>query len=568
VSTRNLARIVTAVYAVSLVIAILWLRPGCVHLVVWASFEKSALLGDIAARYEQTRPSEDLRCVEIDVVRMASGEAEDALAHGVFGNDARPDVWSPAASTWVSLLERHRVVAGAPAIVPAAGASILQSPLVIAMPEPMAKALGWPTNEISWLEIFKLAQDPQGWASRGHPEWGRFKLSKTNPLISTSGLHTLIATYKMAAGGSIDDPSVRAFMKSVESSVVHYGSTVSAFLKNLADADDRDEALLYVSAIAMEEKQVWEYNQGNPEFRSSGTRLVPKIKLVAVYPREGTLMADHPYVVLDAPWVDDPKRRAAARFLAYLKSDAIQQEFQRNAFRGARGETGAVIDGSPELDRFKPSLLLSVPDPATLEQIQSSWKDYRKRARVLLVMDVSSSMGDRVASTSASKLDLAKVATLSALEDFAGDDDVALWTIAGTERRELVAMGPMRDQKALLRTEIDRLTPQGTGKALYSTISSAVTSVRQRFDRERINAVIVITDGRNDDPSNSDLNGLIRTLRAQPEDERVRVFTIAYGPGADRDALDKIALAARGVRYDAADPSVIGRVILEAVSNF
>jgi len=78
----------------------------------------------------------------------------------------------------------------------------------------------------------------------------------------------------------------------------------------------------------------------------------------------------------------------------------------------------------------------------------------------------------------------------------------------------------------------------------------------------------VLTDGRNDDPANADLNGLVRALRAQPEDQRVRVFTIAYGAGGDRDALGKIALAAQGVRYDAADATLIGRVILDAVANF
>lgn len=567
VSTRNLARIVTAVYALSLVVTILWARPGCVHLVVWASFEKSALLGDIAKRYEQTRPSEDLRCVEIDVVRIASGAAEEALARGVFGSDSPPPaVWSPAANTWVALLEQHRITAGASRIVPAeAGGSILRSPLVIAMPEDMARAMGWPTSEISWKEIFALAQDPRGWASRGHPEWDPFKLGKTSPLISTSGLHALIATYQMAGGGALDDATVRTYMRGVESSVLHYGSTVSDFLKNLADADDRGEALQYVSAIAIEEKQVWDYNQGNPEFFSSGTRLVPNKQLVPVYPSEGTLEADHPYVVLDAPWVDDAKRRAATRFLAYLKSDAIQQEFQRNGFRGAHGETGPPFDGSSVLDRLKPRTYLPVPEPARLVQIQASWKDYRKRARALLVMDVSRSMGDSAASATVTKLELARQAMLSALEDVADEDDIGLWTIAGTEHRELIGIGPVRGQKALLRTEIERLTPEGTGKALFSTISGAVAAVRQRFDRDRINAVIVLTDGRNDDPSNSDLNGLIRSLRAQPE---VRVFTIVYGSGADSDTLDKIARASHGARYDAVDPRVIGRAIRDAVSNF
>jgi len=568
-ATSNLARLVTAAYAVSLVIAVLVLRPGCVQLVVWASQEKSDLLSRIADRYELTRPSEDLRCVDIQVVRKASGEAEQALRQEVFeSNEARPDVWSPAASTWIDLLEQHRIAGGGPTFVPAERSSIAKSPLVLAMPEPMATALGWPTRQISLLEIFGLAQDPQGWASRGHPEWKRFKLGKTNPLISTSGLHALIATYRMAGGGSIDDPGVRDYMKGVESSVVHYGSTVSGFLKNLADADDRDAALSYVSAIAMEEKQVWDYDDGNPEFRASGKRLVPKIPLVAVYPREGTLVADHPYVVLDAPWVGAQEQRAAARFLAHLKSDAIQEEFKATAFRGAHGETGAVIDNSPWLKGFNPDVLLPAPEPAKLVLLQASWTDYRKKARVLFVIDVSASMGDRLGSASASKLELAKQALASALKEFGPDDQVGLWTLAGKERRELLAVGPLRDQTAQLRAEIDRLTPEGTGRALYTTVSAAVASMRQRFDRDRINAVILLTDGRNDDPANTDVNGLIRSLRAQPEDERVRVFTITYGAGADVDALNSIALASLGARSDAADSSVIGRAVLEAVSNF
>jgi Ca-activated chloride channel family protein len=317
-----------------------------------------------------------------------------------------------------------------------------------------------------------------------------------------------------------------------------------------------------VSAIAIEEKQVLDYNEGNPEFHASGKRLPPKIRLVPVFPREGTLVADHPYVVLDAPWVDAQERRAAARFLDHLKSDAIQQEFMTNGFRGARGETGAII---PELDRFKGGTLLSL-DAATLAKVQASWKDNRKRARVLFVVDVSRSMGDKVGSASASKLDLAKQALTSALGEFASDDEVGLWALAGTERREILGIGQIRDQAAQLRSEIDRLRPEGNGKSLYATVAGAVGSVRQRFDRERINAVILLTDGRNDDPENSSLIELVRTLR--PEDQRVRVFTIAYGAGADLDALGQIAVASRGYRYEAADSSVIGRAVLEAVSNF
>jgi len=564
---RSLARLVTVVYAATLILAVIVFQPGCVSLVVWASVEKSDLLREVAARYEQTRPSEDLRCVKIDVQRVASGDAEDMLARSGGTPGAMPDIWSPAASTWVRLLERHRAIAGAPAIIPVSETRILQSPLVIAMPEPMAVALGWPRAEISWKDIFALARDPVGWSTRVHPEWGRFKLAKTNPLISTSGLHALAATYVMSGGPSIQDPQVVAFMKSVEESVVHYSNTVSSFLLNLAESDARGQALSYVSAIAMAEKEVWDYNQGNPESKTRPTRLPPETKLVAVHPSEGTLLADHPFVVM--PWVaDEQKRRAAGHFLDHLRSDAVQQEFMSVAFRGARGETGKPIDESTELNRFKPSIYFAPLDPRTLAEVQSSWSSYRKRAQVLLMLDSGLSMADRIAPAVASKLDLAKDAWTAALDSLVSDDDVGLWALAGIERRKLVDVGPLRDQRGTMRTELAALTPRGSGKALYSAITEGVALLRQRFARDRINAVVLLTDGRNDDVANTSLVDLLRALQAQAEDARVRVFTIAYGPAADRDALERIARAGRGAFYDATDPGVINRVIRDAVSSF
>src|SRR3546814_14587556 len=56
------------------------------------------------------------------------------------------------------------------------------------------------------------------------------------------------------------------------------------------------------------------------------------------------------------------------------------------------------------------------------------WEDQRKPARVLLVMDVSGSMGDVAdPATGATKLDLAKSATITAPGDFNDDDEVGLW---------------------------------------------------------------------------------------------------------------------------------------------
>src|SRR3989442_2650302 len=311
---------------------------GTVSLAVAASQEKSALLRELAQAYERGDARVGERCVSVQILEKASGDAEQALARGWEERSAgpRPAGWSPASPAWPVLLREPRGARDAAGgLVPQGGPSLLQSPLVLAMPVPMAEALGWPNAEIGWSDVLALARDPRGWAARGHTEWGRFRLGKTDPRISTSGLHALVGAFFAATGRSADlteadvaDARVVAFVKGVESSVVHYGETVSTFVRNLRAADQRGTALTYVSAIAIEEKQVWDYNQGQ-----NGAR--PAIPLAAVSPKEGTLVADHPYVVLNAPWVDAPKRDAAAGFLAYLQGTEARKPAAASRFGGS-----------------------------------------------------------------------------------------------------------------------------------------------------------------------------------------------------------------------------------------
>ncbi len=549
---------------------------GCTSLVIASSEEKSTLLRALAGDYQRTNPSVAGRCVTIDVRRVASGQAEQALARGWKpGTDGPyPDVWSPAALTWTALLSRRLANAHQPELVPSDLALLFKSPLVIGMPRPMAQALGWPDKALGWTDIFQLARDRVGWSRYGHPEWGAFQLGKTDPEISTSGLHALMEAYFAASGQSsdlttaaVDAAANAAFVGQVESAVVHYGNSVSTFLLNLRAADDAKAGLSYISAIAMEEKELWDYNHGNPlgDATPNGQQLPPRIPLVAVYPKEGTLAADHPYVVLKAPWVTDAQRQVAQAFLTYLQQPAQQQRFKAVGFRDQFGRAGPEISASNGLQAERPGAYLQAPPAAVVERIQQAWPALRKRAKILLVFDVSSS-------TTGADPKALSASLATGLGQLAGDDLVASWEFGSTTGaapfHEVLSFGPLSQNRARLVAEVSALKSTSQPAELYRATLAAVDALKAGADPTRINAVVLVTNGHSTASQDLDLDGLLRTLQADSETSGVHLFTVAYGPHPSTIVLALMARASRGGAYDASNPSGPGNVLSAVVSNF
>jgi len=529
---------------------------NCTGVVLVSSQEKSELLAKLAYEYDQLHRDSSNGCIDVRVNTMASGNAELALARGWTVSDGpQPTVWTPAATSWLRILKHDATSGDKLNLLPDEAPSLMQSPLVLAMPRPMAEALGWPNTPVGWADVLKLAQDPEGWGRYGHPEWGRFRLGKTSPVQSTSGLHALAAAYYAATGLSADltaadvtDPKVVAFVRGVEASVLHYGNTVSGFFDALRIADAKGAALSYVSAIATEEKQVLDYNAGKP-----------RTPLVAVYPRDGTMVADHPYAVLNAPWVQTREQAAARDFLGWLQEPERQKRFLSAGFRDSSGQVARDLGLKNGIVREGPALVLHAPSPAVLDLVRKSWENVRKRARILLVFDVSGSMlGD--------KLDAAKAAAVAVLDLFAPDDKIGLWSFA-TDIHRLDAIDLIGPHKSQLIKNIRALNALGN-TALYRATNDAVREVHATWDPERINAVVVLTDGQNSDGRYSDRDTVLRFLSNQPSSTPVPVFTIGYGQDADRETLTRIAQASGGRSYDAPDPAHIGSVFADVVSNF
>lgn len=85
---------------------------------------------------------------------------------------------------------------------------------------------------------------------------------------------------------------------------------------------------------------------------------------------------------------------------------------------------------------------------------------------------------------------------------------------------------------------------------------------------DAINAVVFLTDGKNEDNNSISLDNLLPDLRHEAGQETVRMFTIAYGGDADLDVLRRISQATDAAAYDSRKPGSIDEVFTAVISNF
>ncbi len=568
--------------------------PGdCIVVDMAVSSEKITLLTELAAEFNASDEAQvDGECVFVRPARKASGAAANLIVAGWPDPDANgppPVIWSPAASGWAGIVNER---AGATIAPP--GTPFMLTPLVIAMPRPMAEALGWPDADIGFADIVALAKDDAGWASFGHPEWGAFRLGKTNPNYSTSGLNVTIAQYYAATGKrenlTVEDlnrADAQQFSRDVESAVVHYGDITMTFLNNWFAADARGTSLTYVSAVAIEEKSLIDYNRGNPdgELAPGEVPREPRVPLVGIYPSEGTLYSDNPFIILDTEWVSPEQRQAAELFEAYVQRPENQEKVLEFGFRPNNPAVRLAAPISPEfgVDPNEPRAELEVPEPEVLVRILDAWAEQRKEARVLLVLDVSGSMGEPATSDGRTRLDLAQDAAVNALDQFKDADEVGLWVFSTEQEllgspdpnyRELVPVAPIGEQRDLMADQIMAQIPTNA-TPLYDVTGKAYEAMLQTYDPEKINAVVFLTDGINDDgvfeDDEQEFSTLLATLQRGSEgasSRPVRVFTISYSDAADTATLRAIAQATSAAHYDASNPATIQQVFTNVISNF
>ena len=314
----------------------------------------------------------------------------------------------------------------------------------------------------------------------------------------------------------------------------------------------RKEGPGYASAVAMEEVTLLDFNRnrgGQP-------------KLVALYPPEGTFYSDNPFIVLDAPWVNARQREAAGRFQEFLAERIDPERAARFGFRPAdlKQEPVAPVSKENGVDPAQPERVLGLPEPRVLDAIRRIWREDRKPANVLLVVDTSGSMNDE------NRLARAKEGLETFFREVGRQDSVGL-TIFSDQIRRSCRWGRSTRTSAQLRSTVRGLIADG-GTAVYDATIAGFEQVRRGAGPERINAVVVLTDGEDTDSSAS-AEEVVDAVRSQGDsDDQVRVFTIAYSAGAAgaAEALAAIAKASGGQPYEGDTEDI--ETVYRSISSF
>jgi Mg-chelatase subunit ChlD len=141
--------------------------------------------------------------------------------------------------------------------------------------------------------------------------------------------------------------------------------------------------------------------------------------------------------------------------------------------------------------------------------------------------------------------------------------------------REDVPIGPLGEQigsmtrRRLILRELAALRAKPHGKTgLYQTVLDAFRYMKNTYRPDMVDAVLLQTDGKNNDPEGPTLAQTLATLKKEYDPNRpVQVVMIGFGKGVDPYALGQIAKVTHGSVYIVNTPGDIGRILREATAR-
>ncbi|MFF2390500.1 substrate-binding domain-containing protein [Agromyces sp. NPDC058104] len=501
----------------------------------------AATVKAIAADYDASEKS----CSRTEVVSQASVDTAAMLASG---NAAGLDAWIPDSPVWLVRMSSTARSLGRPVPNFALERSIASSPVVFAGAAERAGELG--DAAPGWNALMK----------------GEFTALLADPEASSASLSALQAMERRA-----DIGAPRQF----QTAMIGLNDTV---LPTAADAFAALGSRPAGTFAIASEQQIALHN------REAGSS-----PLVALYPSDGTLALNYPFLRaldeaelaknLPASDAEHAPETAESRALALR---ARELDGLKLALWGAKDAFAAdgFRDGvgSGELEQegvLAEAVAVDTAAAGAQVSILRTWGVLSLRSRILSVIDVSGSMEEPTV-TGLRRIDLLTQATSSTLAQFSGDVDLGMWVFS-TERagdRDWEALAPIErlgdeEHKAALGNAIASLPGRlGGATGLYDTALAAVAHVRASYDPGKVNSVLLLTDGRNEDENGISLDQLLAQLAEMDDPARpVPVIMVGIGPDTDVKAMRAIAKATGGAAYSAAKPQDLSVVLTDALSQ-
>lgn len=431
------------------------------------------------------------------------------------------DVWVPDSAMWPARATGQAELTGVDAAELVVGDPVASTPVVFAATESTAAA---------------LQATGAGFASLAAPS---FATVLPDPSTVAASSAALLALQTAVAG---DARVFTAIALGLDTGVVPTAADA------LAAASTATTPTIAVTT----EQAVLEYAD------DAGTPLVP------IYPADVKPAVSVSLVTLgDA---SDDTLAASKEFSAALagSSDRLAEYGLRDAAGNAADSTGEDADAASD-----------PVDSANQAEALRTWQMLTAPSRMLSLNDVSGSML-QPATADMRRIDLFEQAAVRAINSLSADSSLATWVfssrrIGGQDWQEIVPFGPLGDPAHKQRTidtanGLDSLVGGGTG--LYDSVLAAVKYMRETYVAGQVNLVLLNTDGYNEDDEGLDLPGLLAQLETLRDPAKpVAVIAIGYGPDTDQAALEQIAAATDGAAYQALQPTDIGTVLVDAVTQ-
>jgi hypothetical protein len=530
-------------------------------LAIAAAPEIAPAVSALAADWNAQRTAVDGSCVKITVgaVSPASEAAAIAGAANVSvtglgqanGGSAVPDVWIPDSSTWLS-----RLTSASPQLA-MNGTSIAISPVVVALPQPVVAALG--DAKPTWSTLLgKLAA-------------GQIRPGLVDPNVDASGLAALLAVgaaTQSAAGVTGSTPPDSNAASDAQAKAIGAMRALASGESQLRDdlmgrfprASDQTTIARSLSLAPVPEQSVLAYDAAKPP-----------VPLVAAYLDPAPPALDYPFTQL--PGISSAKADAALRFESLMAGDSWKNVLAKTALRAPDGTFGATM---PKLPGMPTGPFKAAPDISgtAVDQALSTWSAVTVPGRMLAVIDVSGSMAETVPTAhNATREDVTIAAAKAGLSLFDDQWTLGLWTFSTNLRgnidyRQLVPIESLANGRSDALSKLADIRPVPNGNTgLYDTVLAAYKAVRKNWDPSRVNSVVIMTDGQNDDPGGMTLDHLISELKSIKNPAKpVQVIAIGIGTDVNENELERITSTTGGGTFVTADPSKIGQIFLKAIA--